>query len=137
MKKFMLICNLMQACYMLASVDCISTEQCCIDCSCGSECRCADVKTPGQVTTITSLNQLQTFIADHSRIVVKLYNGRCGACAFGLYFNNLVATSDDTTDFVVFNAHNEYAQTVQSFNLPKLPAILLFVNGRFEAILKI
>lgn len=111
----------------------------CEECRCGSECRCEEnIRKTASVIGTEDLGQLQAYIASNKRVIVKFYLGKCPACSFGTYFTELVQDPANAEAlFIAFNATPVQNEVKGLYGLPSLPAIVLFVDGQEERILKI
>ncbi len=110
-----------------------------VECACGVLCQCAAInERAASVITTQSLTELQTIIGANQRVIVKFFKTKCPACSFGISFDELVQESNDGTVFVAFNAIGALQDAVKAeYDLPSLPAIVLFVDGEKESVLKI
>lgn len=108
------------------------------NCPCDRQCVCGvnDVKTKPAIS-VNSIAEFDRILADNERVIVKFFPGKCSGCAFGAYFNQLMAASIDDTVFVNFGVGAlDRAAVLAHYRLTRLPAIVLFENGVLSEQLK-
>lgn len=138
--SILVLAGLLNAAMSLGAMDTNDTRHAqCEDCVCGVNCRCEEnIRKTASVIALEDLAQLDTSIATNQRVIVKFYVGKCPACSFGSYFTELVQDAENIDAlFIAFNATAVQDDVKGLYGLPSLPAIVLFVGGQQQAVLKI